>query len=121
MSWGERNAHTDDAPVQDGEPQTSCIHGRDAECLECEEAERYVADLRYLIGQMTDGVNMAERGLILAATSVGRLMGNDVYDIELAEGSQGPDAQDDLQAALRLLRNVRRIAEWRTGLLDGQK
>lgn len=39
-----------------------------------------------------------------------------VYDIELAEGAEGTDALADLDAALRLLRNVERIATWRRSL-----
>ncbi|MCW2899996.1 MAG: hypothetical protein JWO67_2261 [Streptosporangiaceae bacterium] len=121
IGWAEHNAHADDAPEQDGEPQPVCPHGRDAECLECEDEESYARNLRFLVGQLTDGLSTAERGIRLAATAVESLTGNAVYDIELAEGPEGSDARDDLQAAIRLLRNVNRIAQWRTGLLDGQK
>ena len=74
------------------------------------------ARIAQLVGDFTKQVAEAERAVYLVHRTVSEMTSNGVYDIEMAEGAEGGDALRELEIASRALRNVRRIAKWRTGL-----
>jgi hypothetical protein len=59
----------------------------------------------------------AERVIAQALGALTELVSDRVYDIELAEGSDGADAKAELEAAARAIRHVKRIAAHRREVL----
>lgn len=107
---GCRRAHLEGAHQGD-----DCQHGTClicTGCTECEERERELAHdqyIDYLVKMLDESVRDAAATVGNATKWLQELTSPAVYDIELTEGADGGDALDDLAAAARLLRNVRRI------------
>ena len=100
-----------------------CYHFRDpATCEECAEEKAHDRHVEYRVKMLDECVNDAERAIGNASANLRALVSGDAYYIELAEGTEGSDALDDLAAAARLLRNVQRITREHKRLLkaDGQ-
>jgi hypothetical protein len=94
-----------------------------AECVaqrEADEAEREQQndnEIDRLTCEFANKTAEAARAVFEAHRAVTALVSNSVYDIELAEGWDGPDALHELEVAARALRNAERIAKWRRDLL----
>ena len=76
--------------------------------------------IRSLTLTFTENAREATAVVYNLRRTLAELMSPQVYDIELAEGAEGADALADLDAALRLLRNVERIATWRRNLYPAE-
>jgi hypothetical protein len=89
-------------------------------CLECEAREREEAHANYiavLVKDLGQHVDDALSELAKASWTLLELTSNEVYDIELAESSDGADALADLEDAARAARRARRIVRDRQRLL----
>src|SRR5579859_3504702 len=87
-----------------------CHHFRDpATCDECAEERVHDQRIEFRVRMLDEAVGNAERAVGNATSILRELVSGDAWYIELAEGTEGSDALDDLTAAARLLRNVRRI------------
>ena len=74
------------------------------------EIDRLTCDFA---GWVDDALNHARE----AHGAVEKLVSNQVYDVEMAEGPEGADALAELDTALRALRNAKRIADWRRSMM----
>lgn len=100
-------------PAEDG-----CHHFRDpSTCDVCAEEKIHGQHVDYRVKMLDECVNDAERAVRNATTHLRELVSGDAWYIELAEGTEGTDALDDLAAAARLLRNVGRIVREHKRLL----
>jgi hypothetical protein len=92
----------------------TCGHGLDPQYGECQECrdEDHVRYVDQLVKQAGTLARDGEQGVSSLRRAIAELCSNQVYDIELAEGPGG-DALHELDAALRHLRNVRRIVDAR--------
>lgn len=74
------------------------------------------AELTGHVGQLLQLIVQADGATGAASIALGALMGP-LYDVELAESSNGADLRAELDTAGRALRNARRIAQARADLL----
>ena len=81
-----------------------CHHFRDpATCEECAQEKAHDRHIEYRVKMLDECVNDAERAVGNATANLRDLVSGDAWYIELAEGTEGSDALDDLAAAARLL------------------
>lgn len=90
---------------------TACRAQRDEEAADRErerdaEIDRLTCDFQRLAHEALAAVNDLQG-------TVDRMTSNQVYDIEMAEGTAGADVLADLETVARTLRHVKRIANWR--------
>jgi hypothetical protein len=100
-----------------------CHHFRDpATCEECAEEKAHDQYIKYRVRMLDEAVGNAGRAVASVTANLRELVSGDAWYIELAEGTEGSDALDDLAAAARLLRNVQRIVSEKKRLLkaDGR-
>lgn len=100
-----------------------CHHFRDpATCDECAEEKARDQYIEYKVKMTDEAVGNAEKAVANAIANLRELVSGDAWYIELAEGTEGSDALDDLAGAARLLRNVYRITREHKRLLkaDGR-
>jgi hypothetical protein len=107
---GCRRAHLEGA--HEG---NQCDHGTCLICAGCRECEQE-AEYALHDAEIRDLIATADGALVRALTATGQargaiedLISNRVYDIELAEGSEGPDAVAELLRAALSLRHAHRI------------
>jgi hypothetical protein len=86
------------------------------EDVKAREAE-HDAEIDRLTCNLVDQVGSAAIHVTQAQVVIGMLISDGVYDIEFAEGDDGPDAIAELMTAARALRNVERIAIRRREIL----
>lgn len=103
-----------------GETTTDgCPHFRNPEdCEDCWRDADNLAEIRDLIIRADDALVQALTSAARARAAVEDLISNRVYDIELAEGTEGPDAVAELHRAALSLRHVHRILAARKRLLS---
>jgi hypothetical protein len=95
-----------------------CDHFRDPEnCNECEDERARDKVIESLVVNLDLFVNEARANVRKAAEALRELTSSHVYDIELAEGSDGHDGLEELAATDGHLRNVYRIVRERKRLL----
>lgn len=82
-----------------------------------EDHESYIESLN---GDLSDHIQAALRAVTDATRVLRELTSNPVYDVELAEGTEGADADAELATAARALRNVARIVAERNRLMNDQ-
>jgi hypothetical protein len=101
------------------ETDETCKHGTPftKDCWECRSDEngRYIEQL---VKQAQDHAAAALDGAHRLHGVITELTSNQVYDIEFAEGSAGPDTLAEVSDALRHLRNAERIIKARAQLLQ---
>ena len=103
-----------DLHMMDGDYKSWC--GPCRVLREADEREletQHWAEIDSLTCEFASKVEEAIRAVYETHRAVAELTGNRVYDVEMAEGSEGGDALRELDAAAFALRNVRRIAKWR--------
>jgi hypothetical protein len=90
------------------------------ECADCEQAENDEAISRYS-GELVEAMDLAVAAALSSAYQAdakrAELMSSRVYDIELAEGADGPDLETELAEAGLSLRRAQRIVRARKQLL----
>jgi hypothetical protein len=95
-----------------------CVHCRaPADCDECETERAHRKVIESLVANLDLFANEALANVAKADAALRELTSNHVYDIELAEGADGPDGLAELADADRHLRNVCRIVRERKRLL----
>lgn len=102
------------------------VGGRRSDCTACvaeyeqDQREREAENAAEIDSLTCDFANRVDEALVVADRArgaVAELMSNRVYDVEMAESVTGADALAELDAALRALRNAKRIADWRRSLM----
>lgn len=73
-----------------------------------EEEQAHSAHIERLHVQLATGLQDAQRAVRQATTALTALMGDDVYDVEVAEGSEGRDLAAELEDVARRLRMAER-------------
>lgn len=95
-----------------------CHHFRDpADCDECAREREHGQRIEFRVKMLAEAVGDAERAVGSALGNLRELTDGEAWYIELAESTDGGDMRDDLDAAMRLLRNVRRLANEHKRLL----
>ncbi|MFE9099798.1 hypothetical protein [Actinomadura geliboluensis] len=84
------------------------------------QADENGARIAALVGDMTAQIDQAHTATNQAISTLYKLTSNGVYDIELVEGTDGDDAEAELAAAARALRNAARITAARAALLHDE-
>jgi hypothetical protein len=100
-----------------------CHHFRDpADCDECTREREHSQRIEFRVKMLDEAVGDAKRAVGNAINNLRELVSGEAWYIELAESTDGGDALDDLDAAMRLLRNVWRITREHKRLLkaDGR-
>lgn len=95
--------------------ENGCRAEREAE--EAEREKQHWAEIDQLTCDFMNKIEEAERAVYQTHKAVSELTSSRVYDIEMAEGSEGGDALRELDIAATALRHVRRIARWRRDLI----
>ena len=96
-----------------------CHHFRDPEnCNRCEDERAHDKVIESLVTNLDLFVAEARAHVREAVAALRELTSSHVYDIELAEGSDGSDGLEELADADRHLRNVYRIVRDRKRLLN---
>jgi hypothetical protein len=97
-----------------------CIHAErraPGDCDQCWSDAENESEIASLIARADDALVTALKATGQARSAIGELTGSRVYDIELAEGTEGPDAAAELERAALSLRHAHRIIAHRKRIL----
>lgn len=96
-----------------------CYHGgiHPQQCDQCWGDAENASEIATLIARADDALAKALLATGAARRAVEELTSSRVYDIELAEGTEGPDAVAELERAALSLRHAHRIIAWRKRVL----
>jgi hypothetical protein len=97
-----------------------CIHAEGrapGDCDACWRDAENGSEIASLIARADDALVTALKATGQARTAIEELASNRVYDIELAEGTEGTDAEYELERAALSLRHVHRIIAHRKQIL----
>lgn len=96
-----------------------CYHGgvNPQRCEECWADAENAAEIRQLVASADDALAKALIATGTARRAIEELCSSRVYDIELAEGTEGPDAVAELERAALSLRHAHRVIANRKRIL----
>ena len=98
---------------------TECYHsgGKPEDCDKCWQDADNWAEIGRLVARADDALVKALTSAGQARAAIESLISAQVYDIEMAEGTDGPDAVAELHRAALSLRHAHRIIAHRKRLL----